>query len=275
MNTVNVGSELEVLFFVDPRGSFSQFDGLVGLEVRLLFIDAGELVERDVRQTVEQRIGGQAVETDLAGYVGGVGEVVRRLRIAAVPDEVEVVGEVTLADGVAERERIIMALRFSAEAGEDADLVAGGVAQVEIGVEVLVESGAALTHDLTDEVANGGIVASAAEVVDEARAEGGGVGFGGGDFAVVLELARQVGQRDVVQQVCGLRRNALAEDGVVREGLPRIGIARVAAGIIDGDGLAALRGQSLKFSRALGERGDGSIFVERLGRALTGEREEK
>ena len=94
------------------------------------------------------------------------------------------------------------------------------------------------------------------------------------EAAVVLERAGQVGSGDVVQQRRGLRRDALGGDGVLREGLALVGVAGVAAGIVDGDRRAIWRGQVLKVPGALGGSGHGSVLVEGRRRALAGEGEE-
>jgi hypothetical protein len=59
MYAAKISAKAEVVLFVDPRALVRRGDRLVGLEVRLLLVDAGELVQGDVGQTLEQGVGGQ------------------------------------------------------------------------------------------------------------------------------------------------------------------------------------------------------------------------
>ncbi len=59
------------------------------------------------------------------------------------------------------------------------------------------------------------------------------------------------------------------------KGWPALRVAGVAAGIINRNGLTVLRGEPGEVSGALGDGGNGSVFVERRGGALAGEREEE
>ena len=137
------------------------------------------------------------------------------------------------------------------------------MAVVEVEIDALVEAGAAgLSKALADEVAQGGSVPAGSEVVDEAGAEGGGVGLGGAEEMVVLRGSGQVGLGNILEQSSGLRRNALRRNGVVGEGLAGVGVSSVAAGIVDGDGQAAGGGQTLKVAGTLGGERDGSVLVE-------------
>ena len=105
VDAAEVAADSDVVLLVNPGKGVREGDGLVDLEGWLLLAEAGELVESDVGQAVEERIGGKSVEADLAGDVGGVGEVVARLGVRPVPVDVEAVGEVALAERVSGLQR--------------------------------------------------------------------------------------------------------------------------------------------------------------------------
>ena len=54
MNAAKVSAKTDVVLFVNPGGGVGSGDGLVNLKVRLLFGEAGELVQSDDRQTIKQ-----------------------------------------------------------------------------------------------------------------------------------------------------------------------------------------------------------------------------
>ena len=56
MDAAKVSAKADVVLLVNPGGGLRSGDRLVGLKVRLLLVDAGELVEGEVGQTVEQRV---------------------------------------------------------------------------------------------------------------------------------------------------------------------------------------------------------------------------
>ncbi len=175
---MEVSAEADVVFAVTPGAGFGECEGLGEAIVRLLLIDAGELVEDKVRQAVVERIGVErgvvgAEDADLGGDVFDIGEEVAQLRVVAVPGEGEIVGQLALADGVSGRERVAVGLLLAAELVEDVDVVAGRVAVVEVGVDALVQAGAGI-----DELAgDGGDVSGRwAEAVVPADAEVVGVG---------------------------------------------------------------------------------------------------
>ena len=137
MNAAKVSAKTDVVLLVNPGGGVGGGDGLVNLKVWLLFGEAGELVQGDVRQTVEQRVLGQSVDAYLAGNIRVVGEIVRKLGIAAVPVETGIRGQPAFANGIAERQRILMRLLLTAELGEDIEFIRRRVAVVEIRIHAL------------------------------------------------------------------------------------------------------------------------------------------
>ncbi len=58
VDAAKVSAKADVVLLVDPRGGICSSDCLVGLKVRLLLVHAGELVERQVGQAIEQWVSG-------------------------------------------------------------------------------------------------------------------------------------------------------------------------------------------------------------------------
>ena len=65
VDAAKVSTEADVVLAVVPDEHVGDADGFRSLEVRLLFAEAGELVQRDAGQAPELRRIGKAVETEL------------------------------------------------------------------------------------------------------------------------------------------------------------------------------------------------------------------
>src|SRR5580698_6099370 len=157
MNAAEVAAKTDVVFMVYPGDRIAARDGLVGVKIRLLLVQAGELIECEAGQSIVERIGGtvEDVESDLPGYVGRIGEIVAQLDVAAVPAGGEVVGDLAFADGIAKLKRILVHLLLAAKVGEDVQLIGSVVAVVEVGVHRLTERVSALPHILANHAHDG------------------------------------------------------------------------------------------------------------------------
>ena len=72
VDAAEVAAEADVVLAVVPDEHVVEADGFCGLEVRLLLVEAAELIERDVGQAPQLRRVGQAIEAELRGDVGEV-----------------------------------------------------------------------------------------------------------------------------------------------------------------------------------------------------------
>ena len=183
------------------------------------------VAERDGGQAVvERNVVGHVDAGGRGGIVGGVGEEVGRVAVAAVPVGVEDAGEAVVADRVAGLQRVGIRSALAAQLRNEIDEVGGRVALVVVEVDALAQAlilRSAATPAATAEASAAaglrGIGAQAAVVTD---AGVGGVRLRGGEQVVVVAVdGFAVGQRlrKVGEQRRGLRRDRLvrsAEGGI-------------------------------------------------------------
>src|ERR1700722_17073534 len=93
-----------------------------------------------------------------------------------------------------------MGLLLAAKVGEQTEFVGGLVAVVEIDIDALPQSGAALAEILANQTAQRRASRSGAKAMYKTDPDAGGVGLGRGQPPVVLKLTRQVGLRDVIEE---------------------------------------------------------------------------
>ncbi len=130
-----------------------------------------------------------------------------------------------------------MGLLLAAQVGEEIHFVGRRVAVVEIHIHALAYARAALPGVLADQAANGGASRTGAKAMQEAHTDAGGVGFRGGKALVVLELPRQAGQWNVIQQRGGLGHDPVRRDHVIGE-------RGLGDRVVDGYGRAFLGGKA-------------------------------
>ena len=119
---LDIAAESYVMLTVRPGTRFGQAHRLVGLKRRLLFVEAGELRECDIGQTVTQRAGCLAVQNvqAVAGRnVGDICEIVGRLGFRSIVGSSERIVQPAHTQGVAELRGILMGLCLSAKQGKN------------------------------------------------------------------------------------------------------------------------------------------------------------